>query len=126
MLPHDYWKFEGFDVSFKFGIGEIVQMVMGRAVYSHFDGELAVITKRDRSNGCEYYRMNPLNPNLQQNICFSVGNLRKIENGLPEPLSEVHINHLDIDEEFIPGKVVELNKKFWQFMYKDNYEPQET
>jgi hypothetical protein len=52
-------------------------------------GIVGLLTKRDRSNGCEYYRMNPLNPNLQQNICFSVGNLRKIENGLPEPLSEV-------------------------------------
>lgn len=101
-------------MSYKFEIGEVVQMAMGRAVYSHFDGELAVITERFISpRGHELYRMNPIDPTLQQRVRFDVGSLRKILNGVPEPFSKVHYDQLALPKEIMQRKEVKLNNKYW-------------
>lgn len=98
---------------YKFEVGELVQMIMGRACYAHFDGALAKITKQDGRvtpyGFFERYRMNPIDSTLQQNVCFNVGYLRKLK---PlEPLLEIHINQISISERFIPQKIEKLDRR---------------
>lgn len=64
---------------FKFAVGEVVIMKMGRSVYWHFHNEKAKITSRYRCpSGEELYRLDPINKSLQQNVRFVSGNLVKI------------------------------------------------
>lgn len=99
---------------FKFQVGEVVQLVMGRAPLAHFDGELAEVVSCHRNVNDEWYKLNPVNQKMQQGLIFSVGNLRSIVNGVPEPLSEVHYKRLALSEENMCRKEKKLNEKFSQ------------
>jgi hypothetical protein len=103
---------------FKFQIGETVQMIMGRACFKHYDGELAVITKQHRTPaGHEVYRMNPLDPNLQQNLQFDSGCVRKLNPEI-EPLSDIHIRQISISPQFVAQKAAFLDAKLQEFVLK--------